>query len=292
MDLRHAHGDGNPECTRTPFVAWGSGIRKPIQREKKPPEEDTPSEWRLDNLVRQDISQIDITPLSAGLIGSNFPMNSLGIIPIDILDVSNKIKSKILFGNMMELYEIYKIKNDIQNKSITFKPYKPLINSDEQINDIQNDINNEKYEEALTKTKNFINITLNGMNYILHYDRLYLQTLVTIGYILWMIYILIFIEMKNDNNLRKFFFFTCEEKISTIVSGIITLILCIYLSLRLSPFTYYLYTLFPCYFLWRIFSNIKYLKIFFIKSNSIKSVLKNIFFFILTIFAFLSIVSQ
>jgi hypothetical protein len=107
-----------------------------------------------------------------------------------------------------------------------------------------------------------------------------------------MIYILIFIEMKNDNNLRKFFFFTCEEKISTIVSGIITLILCIYLSLRLSPFTYYLYTLFPCYFLWRIFSNIKYLKTFFIKSNSIKSVLKNIFFFILTIFAFLSIVSQ
>ena len=292
MDLRHAHGDGNPECTRTPFVAWGSGIRKPILREKKPPEEDTPSEWRLDNLVRHDISQIDITPLSAGLIGSNFPMNSLGIMPIDILDVTNKIKSKILFGNMMELYEIYKIKNDIQNKSITFKPYKPLINSDEKINDIQNDINNEKYEEALIKTKNLINITLDGMNYILHYDRLYLQTLVTIGYILWMIYIFIFIEMKNDNNLRKFFFFTCEEKSSTIVSGIITLILCIYLSIRLSPITYYLYTLFPCYFLWRIIANIKYLKPFFIKSNSIKSILKNLFFFIITIFAFLSIVSQ
>ena len=193
---------------------------------------------------------------------------------------------------MMELYEIYKIKNDIQNKSITFKPYKPLINSDEKINDIQNNINNEKYEEALIKTKNFINIILDGMNYILHYDRLYLQTLVTIGYILWMIFIFIFIEMKNDNNLRKFFFFTFEEKSSTIVSGIITLILCIYLSIRLSPFTYYLYTLFPCYFLWRIIANIKYLKPFFIKSNSIKTILKNLFFFIITIFAFLSIVSQ
>ena len=66
----------------------------------------------MDNIVRHDISQIDLTPLSAGLIGINFPMNSLGIIPIDILDVSNKIKSKLLFGNMMELYEIYKITTD------------------------------------------------------------------------------------------------------------------------------------------------------------------------------------
>ena len=292
MDIRHAHGDGNPECTRLPFVAWGTGIRKPIKREQKPPEEDTPSEWGLDNLVRHDISQIDIAPLSAGLIGSNFPMNSLGIIPIDFLGVSNKIKSKILFGNMMEIFEIYKIKNDIQNKSIIFKPYKPLIDHEKIINDIQNDINNEKYEEALEKTNKLINIILDGMNYILHYDRLYLQTLVTIGYVLWMIYIFIFVEMKNNGNLRKFFFFTCEEIKSTIISGVLTLILCIYLYIRLSPFTYYLYTLFSCYFLWRILSNLKYLKLFFIldKGNK-KSTLQNICNFIIAFLLFLSLVS-
>ena len=66
MDLRKAHGDGKPECTRTPLVIWGSGIRKAIHREKKPQEEDTPSNWGLDNIVRKDISQIDITALVSG----------------------------------------------------------------------------------------------------------------------------------------------------------------------------------------------------------------------------------
>ena len=63
MDLRRAHGDGNPDCTKTPLVIWGSGIRKPIYRAKKPPDEETPREWGLDNFVLQDVSQIDLTPL-------------------------------------------------------------------------------------------------------------------------------------------------------------------------------------------------------------------------------------
>ena len=50
-----------------------------------------------------------------------------------------------------------------------------------------------------------------------------------------------------------------EFLIVTIVSIIITLSLCFYLYIRLSPLTYYLYTLFPCYFFWRILSNFKYL---------------------------------
>ena len=96
MDLRRVHGDGNPDCTKTPLVIWGSGIRKPIYRAKKPPDEDTPSNWGLDNFVRQDVSQIDLTPLISGLIGSNFPMNSLGIIQLNILDTSDKIKAKLI----------------------------------------------------------------------------------------------------------------------------------------------------------------------------------------------------
>lgn len=43
-------------------------------------------------------------------------MNSVGTIPLDILDIPDKVKSKILFGNFLELFEIYKIKNDIASK--------------------------------------------------------------------------------------------------------------------------------------------------------------------------------
>ena len=293
MNLNKAHGDGHPDCTRTPFVAWGAGIRKPIYRDEKPPEEDTPSNWRLDKIQRRDISQIDITPLASGIIGISIPMNSLGIIPIDILDAPDKVKSNILFSNLMELYEMYKIKNDHASKSIVFNPYKPLADSVNEINKIKDDINNGYYLDAINKTQKLINITLDGMTYILHYDRFYLKSIIVIGYILWMLYLFIFIEMKNDNNLTKFFFYNCDEKLSiTIISGLITIFLCIYLFIRLSPFMYFVYTLFPCYFFWRIIANIHYLCTFFIKENGIKPVLKTILFYALTVLAFLSIVSK
>ena len=293
MDLRSAHGDGNPGSTRTPFIAWGSGIRKAIRREKKPEDEDTPSNWKSDHIVRRDISQIDMAPLLAGVMDINFPMNSLGIIPIDIIDASEKVKSKLLFTNFLELYEIYSIKNNIQSKSIVFKPYQPLIDSDKKMKDILNDINNTKYMEAINKTYILINQTLTGMDYILHYDRFYLKSVIVIGYILWSLFIFTFVEMKNKDCLNKFFFFNCQERlIVTIFFVLYTLSLFYYLYIRLSPITYYLYTLFPCYFFWRILSNLKYLKSFFILNQEEgKSTIQNICFYIIEFLMFLSLVS-
>ena len=285
------HGDGTPACTNNPFVAWGAGIRKAIFREKKSPSQEIPSSWGMDNYVMTDIQQIDIAPLIAGLLGINFPIHSLGIIPIDIFDASDKIKSKILFGNMMEMMENYKIKTFNQSKSIIYAPYKPLIDCDKKINDIVNDINNGNYIEAMNKTHLLINSTLEGIKYIYTYDRLFLKIIIAFGYILLMIYLLIFLEMKNNNELINFFF-NCKGKGANIFSGIITLILCIFLFIRLSPFIYYIYTLIPCYLLWRILININYLKSFFIKDNDSQSILKNNVIFILTIGLFILMVSK
>ena len=293
MDDRKAHGDGHPDCTRTPYVIWGAGIRKAIRREKKPLDEDTPSNWNSDHIVRRDISQIDMAPLFAGIMDINFPMNSLGIIPLDIVDASDKVKSKMIYTNFLELYEIYNIKNNAQSKSIAFKPYQPLIDSDKQIKEILNDINKDNYIDAINKTQILINKTLAGMDYILHYDRVYLKTIVVLGYILWSLYIFTFIEMKNKNCLNKLFFFNTKDSIFvSIFSLLFTLSLCYYLYIRISPIMYYLYTLFPCYFLWRILSNLKYLKSFFVlnKENK-KSTLQNICNFIIVFLLFLSLVS-
>ena len=292
MDIRRAHGDGNPDCTRTPYVAWGSGIREAIFREKKPEEEDTPKEWNLDNYERRDISQIDFTPFMAGLLGINFPMNSLGIIPLDLFNVDEKIKSKILYGNMLELFELYKVKDEIESKAVIYSSFKPLYNSNEDMKKIINNIEKGNYSQAINETNNFINLTLKGIDYILHYDRDYLKTIVSSGYILWMIYLLIFVKMKNEDLFSKFFFYNSEEKIVTIINVVIIIGLYLYLFLRRSPFLHFMYTLFPCYFLWRIIANISYLKSFFIFTDDIKKILINFGFYIITVLAFLSIVSN
>jgi hypothetical protein len=61
--------------------------------------------------------------------------------------------------------------------------------------------------EAINKTYILINQTLTGMDYILHYDRFYLKSVIVIGYILWSLFIFTFVEMKNKDCLNKFFFF-------------------------------------------------------------------------------------
>jgi len=49
--------------------------------------------------------------------------------------------------------------------------------------DILDNINNTKYIEAINKTYILINKTLAGLDYILHYDRFYLKSMIVLGYI-------------------------------------------------------------------------------------------------------------
>ena len=106
-----------------------------------------------------------------------------------------------------------------------------------------------------------------------------------------MLFLFIFVEMRNNNCLDNIFF-NFKEKSANIFSLLITLLLGIFLFLRLSPLLYYLYTFVPCYLLWKILTNIKYLKSFFIKDDDIKSISKNIFIFIFISGLFFLMVSK
>lgn len=62
------HGDGDPDNTRTPLVAWGSGIKRPDLRThpSNMTERSTDpyfTNWYLDHTERMDVEQADIAPL-------------------------------------------------------------------------------------------------------------------------------------------------------------------------------------------------------------------------------------
>jgi len=84
MNDRGAHGDGDPTNTRTPLVAWGAGIRKPTPTANKQDREAV--EWGLGHVTRTDVEQASLAPLMAALIGVPFPLNSVGVLPLDYLD--------------------------------------------------------------------------------------------------------------------------------------------------------------------------------------------------------------
>jgi GPI ethanolamine phosphate transferase 1 len=117
-----SHGDGDPQNTRTPLIAWGKGIREPIYRfDKDPNGHDSYSEgWGM-NAKRVDISQADITPLIASLVGIPIPVNSEGVLPIDYLNMSQEEKSQMLLWNLKQLNENYRIKEGIKIINLNFR---------------------------------------------------------------------------------------------------------------------------------------------------------------------------
>jgi phosphatidylinositol glycan class N len=72
----------DPDNTRTPLIAWGAGIRQPIRdptSSQVPDEYSTP--WGLSHIVQRDVEQADVAALMSALLGTFWPVNSVGILP-------------------------------------------------------------------------------------------------------------------------------------------------------------------------------------------------------------------
>lgn len=110
MGNRGSHGDGHPDNTRTPLVAWGAGVAGP--NTKNPSGHDEFSQfWKLSHLRRNDVNQADVTPLMATLIGIPIPVNSVGVLPIDYLDdEKGEWKAKALLTNAKQILDQYLVK--------------------------------------------------------------------------------------------------------------------------------------------------------------------------------------
>jgi len=75
MNDRGAHGDGDPQNTETPLVAWGAGVAtsRPAANTQNPAprsvvDADRTASWGLSPLSRMDVSQADIAPLMVCLL--------------------------------------------------------------------------------------------------------------------------------------------------------------------------------------------------------------------------------
>lgn len=277
MNESHNHGDSDPNITRTPFIAWGAAIK----HDNYIDEYINKNEFNFTDfakIIKYEINQIDIPALISGLLGINFPKNSLGEVPIDILNLSDEIKSKILLGNMRQIYEIYKIENDKKSKSILYRPFYPLKHIDQKINDILNHIENNDFISSINKILKLIKAIKEGINYVFNYDKLYLKFIVLFGHILYLIFILLFVEKRAKNELSDYFFSFHKEKMTYASFGIY-FFFNFFLFLKHSPFRYYIYTSFPCYFIWRLLVNKKPLMFNY-----------NIIIYVIIIFLFYSLV--
>lgn len=75
--------------------------------------------------------------------------------------------------------------------SLFFKPFKPLAHYSSLLDQIEDQISNGDYEAARKLSENLWDLALQGLHYFQTYDWLMLMTVIILGYIGWMTYIVL-----------------------------------------------------------------------------------------------------
>ncbi|XP_078009462.1 GPI ethanolamine phosphate transferase 1 isoform X1 [Phascolarctos cinereus] len=246
-----SHGAGHASETLTPLVSWGAGIRYPQQVSTQLFEDEFLKEWQLENWKRQDVNQADIAPLMASLIGVPFPLNSVGILPLDYLNNSDLFKAESMLTNALQILEQFKIKMT-QKKEVTlpflFTPFKLLSDSKqlEILGKARSYLKQKKYQDVISLCKELIHLALEGLSYYHTYNRFFLGISVVMGFIGWISFATVMI-IKSHSSLTR----------SVVKSGknphyllpcsfvVIGVLIAFFLLIQACPWTYYIYCLLP-----------------------------------------------
>lgn len=246
-----SHGDGHPDNTRTPLIAWGSGVAKPeIYKEGTAPGHDEYSaDWNLDPVRRHDVAQADVAALMAYLVGLEFPANSVGELPLSYLSADIKEKAEAYLVNAQTILEQYRVKEEQKKASeLRYRPYKAFNEghtAEQRLGEIRKIIQAGRYEEAIEETAVLIKIGLQGLRYLQTYDWLFLRALVTVGYLGWIAYALTTVLDLHVLHSR-----VKPERTPPVVAAFAAALVALYASFVVSrsPATYYAYAFFPVFF--------------------------------------------
>ena len=259
MSDRGNHGDGNPDCTRTPVVVWGAGIQLSSSPEHGKGHDEFSRDWDLMQYERRDIEQAGMTALISALMNIHFPVNSIGVLPTNYLNVSEPYRSAVFFANARGILLQYIQKGNLRRtRDRFFSSYPPLaeelLGRSPISEEIGQSIAQGNFELAFSKSLQLIHLSLAGLSYLQTYDQTLLVTIITCGYLGFFTLGCKFIlnQMKHVNQpstdaLRK------KQKVSQSIRPLlIFLILSVlfgtYLHQRGSPWHYYAYASMPIFF--------------------------------------------
>lgn len=249
-----SHGDGHPDNTRTPLIAWGSGVAPPVKVQQGTAaghEDGFSSDWNLDHIQRNDVAQADVAALMAYLVGIPFPVNSVGELPLAYLNADATKKAKALLVNAKEILEMYHVKEEQKKATeLHYRPFSAFGGAEEnsvenRIASITKLIDSGHAEDAIQQCTELIKLGLGGLRYLQTYDWLFLRTLVTLGYLGWIAFaITTVIDLHVLHGTAE----TSRSVASTTVFSAVGVALFSVLLAQRSSLTYYGYAIFPVMF--------------------------------------------
>ena len=255
-----SHGDGHPDNTRTPLIAWGSGVAKPVKKMlgTAPGHEDGFSaDWGFNQIQRHDVAQADVAALMAYLVGIPFPVNSVGELPLSYISANPKAKAEALLTNARGILEMYKVKEaEKKATKIRYRPYSGFGDAthsiEHRIAQIEASIEKNRASDAIAQCQELIHLGLQGLRYLQTYDWLFLRALVTLGYLGWIAYAITTVVdlhvLHGSTEPQRTF--ASNIGFSSALVGLFSLLL-----VQRSALTYYIYAIFPVFFWEEVFAS-------------------------------------
>ncbi|XP_026758572.3 GPI ethanolamine phosphate transferase 1 [Galleria mellonella] len=266
-----SHGAGLDHETKTPYVIWGAGV----QQVKKWQLDLDPETNGMSLKHRLDINQADLTPLMSTILSIPVPVNSIGQLPSELLNMTLSNKAKAIYSNSRQLLSQYNTKRlNVETNIIQkiYKPYEPfnarkyqeIIEFTEKI--LSNGTkHNEDYEKLILLSLEVMHLSLSGLNYYHNYYQQPLLVLVTLSFIGWIgILLKTLLEQKmhtqiESSNMQNKSLNIIRNKFRTsLLNAVFLFLLVIFVSLvyvQNLPYQYYIYVLMPIYLWWHTLSS-------------------------------------
>jgi GPI ethanolamine phosphate transferase 1 len=208
-------------------------------------------------------------------------MNSVGVLPTAYLSGSQEHISELLLLNAVQIEKQFVMKEVYQQSTeIVFQPFVPTNNHTEMHDRIRALIDRKEYDTAQALTSDLIVSLLAGIEYYhtyilikrcldARYDWFMLRSVVTLGYITWMIYSIL-LTVSAATPLKR-----CNKYIGVLNDAftIATFAIAAYFYHKQASYRYYLYAAFPIYFLREIVIMRGYIYQYFKQGNVLMNII-------------------
>ncbi|CAI5439744.1 unnamed protein product [Caenorhabditis angaria] len=177
-----SHGAGTNQEVLTPFLAWGAGIRK--------------------GGARVTINQIDLAALISILIGKPIPVNSMGVLPIHVMEnreSSMKYEFRASLANFLQLKEQIIALRDVKSHRFWFHQF-PEFN-DKSMASLESEMlklaRARRFEAACSLFSDKSHLLKKAIVFYHRYDRNLLGNAISLTFATWIL--LIFAMLTQES---------------------------------------------------------------------------------------------
>eukprot|EP01053_Blabericola_migrator_P003983 Blabericola_migrator_1__3982@NODE_2207_length_3123_cov_159_187173_g1390_i0_p1_GENE_NODE_2207_length_3123_cov_159_187173_g1390_i0NODE_2207_length_3123_cov_159_187173_g1390_i0_p1_ORF_typecomplete_len948_score119_97PigN/PF04987_14/1_3e74Phosphodiest/PF01663_22/3_1e22Phosphodiest/PF01663_22/2_2e03Sulfatase/PF00884_23/6_8e09_NODE_2207_length_3123_cov_159_187173_g1390_i01132956 len=248
MSDRGTHGDNDPQCVKTPYIAWGAGIAHR-------PKDTDPKDW--------DIDQNSMAPFIATLLGAEVPSNSAGWPQANHF-ANPAIAAAAQKAAALTHLEHYRLVNEKMSKSkAIFFPFDRLtsrgnddVDSDQSPKTLKAKLIDLTDTEEVSKLSKYVfDLSEQGLTYLRAYDKFVITVCFILTLVGWMAYTCIFVSSETVS-VRYALVGTRKKMHLNWVA--LLLVSCVLICTRLQSYTplRMSYTVIPILLWWRVFADI------------------------------------